>query len=132
MGEDLGGEENSPAFGLREPTRVVDPARSAHERVALSQLPPPVPLTEQAAISLEVGERQEVVGVRARQAARGCELPSKPQSAHERRPGGGLEGEDGRPVPALVSLARSSQRPFPSRIYLTDRPGPRDRTTAPE
>ncbi len=73
----------------------------------------------------------EIMGVRARQTARGRELPVEPERARERRPGGGLEGEEGKTAPALASLARPSHKPFLSYVYPTERSGSRVRTTAP-
>jgi hypothetical protein len=128
-GENLGGEEDGPAFCLGETPRVVYLSGRANERVAGLGLPPLLSREQRTAVPLEVEERQEVVGVRARKGSRGAEPWGVPPGAHERRPRDRLEGEDGRPAPASAAIAplvRSSQTTPPSGIRPADRPVPRN------
>ena len=65
----------------------------------MQDLPLPVPQPHRAAAPLEVGEHEEVVGVRMSgwRPARG-EPPTEPYGTHRRHPGHRLVGVDGRPV----------------------------------
>src|SRR5215208_8479036 len=111
--EDLGQEENTPALGVVEAARII--AHSHHlaggDDVHVARLYPPLPVPQphRAAAPLEVGEHEEVVGVRVPgRLARG-ELPTEPYGTHRRYPGYRLVGVDGRPIPPPAQHPRRTQ-----------------------
>jgi len=79
--EDLGQEEDAPALGFVETALIIAHSHylARGDEVQVARLYPPLPITQphRAAASLDVGEHEEVVGVRVRgRLARGSFRPN--------------------------------------------------------